>query len=40
MKSWRQAQILEVIDHEAVASQELLRQRLADRGITATPATI
>jgi transcriptional regulator of arginine metabolism len=40
MKSWRQAQILEVIDHEAVASQELLRQRLADRGITATQATI
>jgi transcriptional regulator of arginine metabolism len=40
MKSWRQAQILEVIDHEAVASQEELRQRLAVRGISATQATI
>jgi len=40
MKSWRQAQILEVIDHEAVASQEELRQRLQVRGISATQATI
>jgi transcriptional regulator of arginine metabolism len=40
MKSWRQSQILEVIDQEAVASQEELRQRLAARGIEATQATI
>jgi transcriptional regulator of arginine metabolism len=40
MKSWRQSQILDVIDHEAVTSQELLRQRLRVRGIDATQATI
>ena len=40
MKSWRQAQLLEVIDGEAVASQEELRQRLVARGIAATQATI
>lgn len=40
MKPWRQTQILEVVDHEAVASQEELRQHLAKRGIEATQATI
>jgi transcriptional regulator of arginine metabolism len=40
MKSWRQSQILDVIDHDAIASQESLRARLKDRGITATQATI
>jgi transcriptional regulator of arginine metabolism len=40
MKSWRQAQILDLIDHEAIASQEALRQRLTSRGIGATQATI
>lgn len=40
MKSWRQSQILDVVDHEAVASQEELRQHLAKRGIEATQATI
>jgi len=40
MKSWRQAQILDVIDHEPIASQETLRQRLQGRGIDATQATI
>ena len=40
MKSWRQAQILDVVDHEAVASQEVLRVRLESRGISATQATI
>jgi len=40
MKSWRQSQILDVIDHDAVASQEELRARLKERGITATQATI
>ena len=40
MKAWRQAQILDVIDHDAVVSQEILRQRLHERGINATQATI
>ena len=40
MKSWRQSQILDVIDHDAVASQESLRARLQERGIVATQATI
>lgn len=40
MKSWRQAQILDVIDREAIASQEMLRQRLHALGIDATQATI
>ncbi|MEO8069782.1 MAG: arginine repressor [Acidobacteriota bacterium] len=40
MKTWRQSQILDVIDHEPVASQEALRQRLQTRGIDATQATI
>lgn len=40
MKAWRQAQIVDVIDHEPVVSQEILRQRLRDRGIDATQATI
>ena len=40
MKQWRQAQILDVIDHEPVVSQEILRVRLHERGIEATQATI
>jgi len=40
MKSWRQSQILELIDREPLASQEALRQRLGERGITATQATV
>jgi transcriptional regulator of arginine metabolism len=40
MKSWRQSQILDVIDHDALASQEGLRARLKERGIDATQATI
>jgi len=40
MKTWRQSQILEVIDREALASQEALRERLQTRGINATQATI
>jgi len=40
MKSWRQSQILDVIDHEPVASQESLRKLLETRGIEATQATI
>jgi transcriptional regulator of arginine metabolism len=40
MKPWRQSQILDVIDHEPVVSQEVLRQKLQGRGIDATQATI
>ncbi len=40
MKSWRQSQILDVVDQEAVTSQEELRVRLSARGIQATQATI
>lgn len=40
MKTWRQSQILEVVDGEAVSSQEALRQRLKVRGIDATQATL
>src|SRR5690349_18311316 len=40
MKSWRQSQLLDVIDHDAIASQETLRAKLHDRGIDATQATI
>jgi transcriptional regulator of arginine metabolism len=40
MKTWRQSQILDVIDREAVTSQEALRERLHVRGIEATQATI
>jgi transcriptional regulator of arginine metabolism len=40
MKTWRQSQILDVIDHEPVASQEVLRQKLQIRGLEATQATI
>jgi transcriptional regulator of arginine metabolism len=40
MKSWRQSQILDVVDHDAVSSQEALRQQLHARGIDATQATI
>jgi len=40
MKAWRQSQILDVVDHDAVTSQEDLRQHLRTRGINATQATI
>jgi transcriptional regulator of arginine metabolism len=40
MKTCRQSQILDLIDREAVTSQEVLRLRLKDRGISATQATI
>lgn len=40
MKQWRQSQILDVIDREPIPSQEVLRQRLQQRGIDATQATI
>ena len=40
MKTWRQSQILDVIDAEAVSSQEALRLKLKGRGIDATQATL
>jgi transcriptional regulator of arginine metabolism len=40
MKSYRQAVILEIIEREAVASQEQLRDRLRAQGIEATQATL
>lgn len=40
MKSWRQSQILELIDKDAVTSQEGLREQLQARGINVTQATL
>jgi transcriptional regulator of arginine metabolism len=40
MKAFRQAAILELVDREAVLSQEALRRKLRGRGIDATQATI
>lgn len=40
MKSRRQSAILDVVEHEAVRSQEQLRQHLASRGFEVTQATL
>lgn len=40
MKAYRQSVILEIVEREAVTSQEQLRDRLHGRGIEATQATI
>jgi transcriptional regulator of arginine metabolism len=40
MKSHRQSLILEVIERESVTSQEALRARLRDLGVTTTQATL
>jgi transcriptional regulator of arginine metabolism len=40
MKARRQAALLEVVDREALHSQEMLRRRLHQRGFEATQATI
>jgi transcriptional regulator of arginine metabolism len=40
MKTQRQALILELVDREAITSQEQLRSRLHERGIEATQATL
>jgi transcriptional regulator of arginine metabolism len=40
MKSYRQSAILEIVDREAITSQEQLRDRLRGRGIDATQATL
>ena len=39
MKSFRQAQVLELVDQEPIYSQEQLRERLSHRGIEVTQAT-
>ncbi len=40
MKSHRQSAILEIVDREAITSQEQLRDRLRAQGIEATQATL
>ena len=40
MKAQRQSAILDVVEHEAVRSQEQLRQRLHSRGFDVTQATL
>jgi transcriptional regulator of arginine metabolism len=40
MKTYRQSAILELVDREAITSQEQLRERLRGRGIEATQATL
>ena len=40
MKAFRQSQILELIDKEAITSQEGLREELQARGINVTQATL
>ena len=40
MKARRQSAILDVLEHEAVRSQEQLRQRLSSRGFEVTQATL
>ena len=40
MKAWRQSQILQLIDQDAISSQDLLRRKLEERGIQATQATL
>ena len=40
MKSYRQSAILEIVDRDAISSQEQLRERLRAKGIEATQATL
>lgn len=40
MKSFRQAAILELVESDPISSQEILRQRLRQRGLVATQATL
>jgi len=40
MKSFRQSLVLELVDREAITSQEQLRERLQARGIEVTQATL
>src|SRR4029079_138962 len=40
MKAYRQSLVLELVDREAITSQEQLRERLQGRGIDVTQATL
>lgn len=40
MKTYRQGQILELVDRHVVTSQEALRELLRERGVTTTQATL
>lgn len=40
MKAYRQSAILDLVEHEAITSQEQLREQLHQRGIDATQATL
>jgi transcriptional regulator of arginine metabolism len=40
MKAYRQSLVLELVDREAVTSQEQLRERLREKGIEVTQATL
>jgi transcriptional regulator of arginine metabolism len=40
MKSFRQAQVLDLIDKESISNQEQLRERLRSLGIEVTQATL
>lgn len=40
MKSYRQSLVLDLVDHEAITSQEQLRERLIEKGIAVTQATL
>ncbi len=40
MKPYRQSTILDLVEHEAITSQEQLREQLHRRGIDATQATL
>ena len=40
MKSYRQSLVLDLVDREAITSQEQLRERLIEKGIAVTQATL
>lgn len=40
MKNDRQRRILEIVEREAIDTQEQLQQRLQEQGVTCTQATI
>ena len=40
MKAYRQSLVVELVDREAITSQEMLRERLQARGIEVTQATL
>jgi len=40
MKSFRQAAILDVVEHDSILNQEMLRRRLRARGFDVTQATL